>query len=259
MTKSTSSSENKLDTIIKNKAKLVKAFKSIIDTNGFDYLKNKPYDVYLSLVANKSCSKKVAINVLSSLLVEVPSLLLNGRSKSIQKISSVLKENCCLSDAISDELASVYQEVFSDENKKNWEDNKNSGLKAFLEQKLSVVWDGSSTWECDTGFVYCYYNAKIKVAPLKDKLNTSLIDEKLKVNPFFSDEKIAKLYEENLIKYLDHDFNYYCTADDYYQLFIEDYDLNDSVKEWCEKHGFKIISVKGDGSDSGFVPRSLHY
>lgn len=66
MTKSTSSSENKSDTIIKNKAKLVKAFKSIIDTNGFDYLKNKTYDVYLSLVANKSCSKKVAINVLSS-------------------------------------------------------------------------------------------------------------------------------------------------------------------------------------------------
>ena len=98
MTKSTSSSENKSDTIIKNKAKLVKAFKSIIDTNGFDYLKNKPYDVYLSLVANKSCSMKVAINVLSSLLVEVPSLLLNGRSKSIQKISSVLKENCCLSE-----------------------------------------------------------------------------------------------------------------------------------------------------------------
>lgn len=76
MTKSTSSSENKSDTIIKNKAKLVKAIKSIIDTNGFDYLKNKPYDVYLSLVANKSCSKKVAISVLSSLLAEVPSLLL---------------------------------------------------------------------------------------------------------------------------------------------------------------------------------------
>ena len=87
----------------------------------------------------------------------MPSLLLKGRSKSIQKISSVLKENCCLSDTISGELASVYQEVFSDENKKSWEDNKNSGLKLFLEQKLSVVWDGSSTWECDTGFVYCYY------------------------------------------------------------------------------------------------------
>ena len=63
MTKSTSSSGNKSDTLIKNKTKLVKAIKGIIDTNGFDYLKNKPYDVYLSLVANKSCSKKVAISV----------------------------------------------------------------------------------------------------------------------------------------------------------------------------------------------------
>lgn len=259
MTKSTSSSENKSDTIIKNKAKLVKAIKSIIDTNGFDYLKNKPYDVYLSLVANKSCSKKVAISVLSSLLAEVPSLLLKGRSKSIQKISSVLKENCCLSDTISGELASVYQEVFSDENKKSWEDNKNSGLDYFFEMELDISWEGDSTWECSQGSEDCHYSAEIKVAPLKDKLNTSLIDEKLKVNPFFSDEKIAKVYEENLIKYLDHDFNYYCTADDYYQPFIEDYDLNDSVKEWCEKHGFKIISVKGDGSDSVFVPRSLHY
>ena len=124
---------------------------------------------------------------------------------------------------------------------------------------MSVVRDGSSTCECDTGFVYCYYNAKFKVAPLKDKLNTSLIDEKLKVNPFFLEEQIAKVYEDNLIKYHNHDFNYYCTADDYYQPFIEDYDLNDSVKEWCEKNGFKIISVKGNGSDSGFVPRSLHY
>lgn len=259
MTKSTSSSENKSDSLIKNKTKLVKAIKSIIDTNGFDYLKNKPYDVYLSLVANKSCSKKVAISVLSSLLVEVPALLLKGKSKSIQKLSSILKDDCCLSDAISEELANVYNEVFSDENKKIWEDNKNSGLKAFLEQKLSVVWDGSSTWECDTGFVYCYYNAKIKVAPLKDKLNTSLIDEKLKLNPFLSEEQISKVYEDDLIEYLDHDFNYYCTADDYYQPYVEDYDLGCTVKEWCKKNGFTIISVKGDGSESNFEPRSLHY
>ncbi len=65
MTKSTSSSENKSDTIIKNKAKLVKAIKSIIDTNGFDYLKNKPYDVYLSLVANND--RELAIKTLANL------------------------------------------------------------------------------------------------------------------------------------------------------------------------------------------------
>ena len=188
MTKSTSNSENNSDTLIKNKVKLVKAIKSIIDTNGFDYLKNKPYDVYLSLVANKSCSKKVAISVLSSLLAEVPSLLLKGRSKSIQKISSVLNENCCLSDTISGELASVYQEVFSDENKKSWEDNKNSGLDYFLEMELDISWEGDSTWECSQGSEDCHYSAEIKVAPLKDSLNTSLIDDLLKENPFITDE-----------------------------------------------------------------------
>ena len=187
MTKSTSSSENKSDTLIKNKTKLVKAIKSIIDTNGFDYLKNKPYDVYLSLVANKSCSKKVAISVLSSLLVEVPELLLKGKSKGIQKISSILKDDCCLSDAISDELANVYHEVFSDENKKNWEDNKNSGLDYFLEMKLDISWEGDGTWECSQGSEDCHYSAEIKVAPLKDSLNTSLIEGMLKDNPFITD------------------------------------------------------------------------
>ncbi len=259
MTKSTSNSENNSDTLIKNKVKLVKAIKSIIDTDGFDYLKNKPYDVYLSLVANKSCSKKVAISVLSSLLVEVPSLLLKGRSKSIQKISSVLKENCCLSDTISGELASVYQEVFSDENKKSWEDNKNSGLDYFLEMELDISWEGDSTWECSQGSEDCHYSAEIKVAPLKDSLNTSLIDDLLKENPFITDEEIADVYENDLNDYLDNVFSDYCEGDDYYPPNTEDFEIEYYVGKWCQKNGFKLISANGDGYEDDFEAWSRRY
>ena len=188
-----------------------------------------------------------------------PHALLKGRSKSIQKISSVLKENFCLSDTISGELASVYQEVFSDENKKSWEDNKNSGLDYFLEMELDISWEGDSTWECSQGAENCHYSAEIKVAPLKDSLNTSLIDDLLKENPFITDEEIADVYENDLNDYLDKVFSDYCEGDDYYPPNTEDFEIEYYVGKWCQKNGFKLRSANGDGYEDDFEAWSRRY
>ena len=49
----------------------------------------------------------------------------------------------------------------------------------------------------------------------------------------------------------------YCTCDDYYQPVVEDFEIEYYLKEWCKKNGFKIISCKGEGDDSGFEPNSV--
>lgn len=139
--------------------------------------------------------------------------------------------------------------MFSDENKKSWEDNKNSGLDYFFEMELDISWEGDSTWECSQGSEDCHYSAEIKVAPLKDSLNTSLIDDLLKENPFITDEEIADVYENDLNDYLDYVFSDYCEGDDYYPPNTEDFEIEYYVGKWCQKNGFKLISANGDGNE----------
>ena len=62
-----------------------------------------------------------------------------------------------------------------------------------------------------------------------------------------------------LQSWLDNDFEEYCTEDDYYPPVVEDYELDYYVKEWCEKHGFNLISCKGSGRDKGFEPKSRRW
>jgi hypothetical protein len=64
----------------------------------------------------------------------------------------------------------------------------------------------------------------------------------------------SKENENKLGKYLDGEFEEYCTCDDYYQPVVEDFEIDYYVKEWCKKNGFIVVSCEGDGYDDGYEP-----
>ena len=68
----------------------------------------------------------------------------------------------------------------------------------------------------------------------------------LKKNPFMTKESIYAFYEKKLKKYLNPEFEEYCTCDDYYEPVVEAFELT---------YGFEVISYEGDGSDGGYEPK----
>ena len=79
----------------------------------------------------------------------------------------------------------------------------------------------------------------------------------LKKNPFMTKESIYAFYEKKLKKYLDPEFEEYCTCDDYYEPVVEAFELTYDVEHWCKENGFEVISYEGDGSDGVIAQQIL--
>ena len=76
-------------------------------------------------------------------------------------------------------------------------------------------------------------------------------------NPFATKETIHDLFSKKLRKYLDYEFEDYCTEDDYYQPVVEDFgsNLEYDLQKWSEENGFEFVSCEGDGNDDGYEPK----
>ena len=81
--------------------------------------------------------------------------------------------------------------------------------------------------------------------------------QKIKKNPFMTKSEIHELFAKRIKKYLDSEFEDYCTCDDYYQPVVEDFgdNLEYDLTEWCKKNGFELVSCDGDGDDDGYKPK----
>ena len=57
--------------------------------------------------------------------------------------------------------------------------------------------------------------------------------------------------------YLDHEFDYYCKCEDYYQPVVEDFgsNLDYDLLKWCKENEFEYVSFEGDGGDDGYEPK----
>ena len=105
------------------------------------------------------------------------------------------------------------------------------------------------------GSVDCYYNAEIILKPTEAVAADKELSQMLKKNPFVTKEAISEHFEKKICKYLDDEFEEYCTCDDYYQPVVEDFELEYRIKnEWCKKNGFDFVSCEGDGYDDGYEP-----
>ena len=118
------------------------------------------------------------------------------------------------------------------------------------------MFSGELTCErCKEWYSGLYYDADIVLNPVKKAGETDGLKSMIKKNPFVTAEAIHKFYEKELCKYLNPEFEVYCTCVDYYQPVVEDFELVYYVKEWVKKNGFNVISCNGDGRDEGYEPK----
>ncbi|MBQ9713463.1 MAG: hypothetical protein IJV54_14370, partial [Bacteroidales bacterium] len=85
-------------------------------------------------------------------------------------------------------------------------------------------------------------------------VNDKKLDKMLSKNPFLSEEDIADHFIGRLRDYLDEEFENYCTSDDYYEPVCEDFEAEYYASEWCQKHGFEILSFTGEGFTGDYEP-----
>lgn len=228
--------------------------KNWIEQKGLGDLGENAFEVYAQLQETKTCSPLISRLVLLTLLsgIHVKASQLDdstGLGKEIQK-------SCCLNQKMSDFLASIYVEVFSPENKNEWQEKAGSGLKEFCGKEWTLAWEGECKWTYDGGHVDCTGSAKVTLKVASPQQVGEDLKQMLAKNPLTSAEEIFAHYQDELCSLLDSDFEEYCTAEDYYPPVVEDYGGNAEyvVTEFCQKHGLELVSSEYEGYTGDFEP-----
>ncbi len=233
---------------------IVSLLKDIIDKDGLSYPADEPYDVYKKLVESGTADRKIAAALLHFL---VSGLWENAKCGNTELLSETIRKECSLNKRISDRLALILYSLYSDKHKKEWKRKEREGLRQFLAEEFICTWKGFVVWDAGNGTVDCHYEAEVVLSPGKEISADKELSRLLKKNPFMTKEAIYNLFAKRLRKYLDDQFEEYCTCDDYYQPVVEDYgdNLESCLSEWCEENGFEYLSFEGAGSDDGYEPK----
>lgn len=171
-----------------------------------------------------------------------------------EALSRRIQDECCFNKKMADRLATIFLTLYSKDNEDYWKAKELDGWKQFLEMNICFDWTGFSVWQEGNGSVDCHFDAVINLKPAESIKADEKLTGALKDNPFITKETIIEYYTKELRKYLDNEFEEYCTCDDYYQPVVEDFEVDDRVKYWCSKNGFEIVSCEGDGYDDGYEP-----
>lgn len=228
--------------------------KEMIEENGLDYLKENPFDIYSLLLDEKVASPLSIRMILLTLLTQV-----HLKAKELadpNAITRYIQRSCCLNTEMADFLSSIYAEVFSAENQKEWEKRAGMGFADFCRQVWKFSWNGDCEWSCRGGSMNCFCNATATIKIVDTQQVGNELQKMLEKNPFMASDEIFGYYQSMLGDLLDSDFEDYCTADDYYPPVVEDYVENfaDFVNNFCKKHGMELIASEYSGNSSDFEP-----
>lgn len=239
----------------KNIDSVAGCLKEMIDRNGPSYLADEPYEVFNSLLESGATDRKTAAAIL---YVLVSGTLEGMRSEcEAEVLSEGIRRECGLNKRMADQIASILHSLYSGAHKKEWESKDLEGLRQFLAEEFTITWKGFAVWDEGNGTVDCHYEAEIVLDPTEAVSEDEELSQELKKNPFMPKSEIHDLFSKRLKKYLDGEFEDYCTEDDYYQPAVEDFGANMEydLPEWCKKNGFKLVSFEGDGDDDGYEPK----
>lgn len=236
-----------MDNIMKD---TVGKLKELIDKNGLAYLSNEPYRIYEELTGSDSTDAKTAGAIM---MVLVRGIDIRSHDNP-EVLSRHLQSDCCFNKKMADRLAAIFRALYSKDNEERWKAKELEGWKQFLKMNFDVGWTGFSVWQAGNGSVDCHFNAAINLKPTESFRADKKLTDVLRDNPFLTKESIVEYYTKKLSKYLDYEFEEYCTCDDYYQPVVEDFEVDDRVQYWCNENGFEIVSCEGDGYDDGYEP-----
>ena len=234
---------------------IVKALKEIVEKNGPNYLAEEPFQVYTELIRSGNADRKTAaalLHLLTSGLLET-----TDPGNNAELLSDSIRRECSINKRMADRLAIILYTLYSQDNRKKWRRKEKEGLTQFLNEDFLYDWKGFAVWDAGNGTVDCHYEARIIVKPTKAVSEDKELARLLAKNPFATKETICDLFAKRLQGYLDHEFDYYCTCEDYYQPVVEDFEdnLEYDVKQWSEQNGFEFVSCDGDGGDDGYEPK----
>lgn len=237
---------------------VVEFLKNYIWQNGFKKLSENPFDVYKAMV--KSDKNKHGIDqrkarlVLITLMSKTHEMAKNGCSAD-GLIDHIQSEHC-INRKAARELASMYLELFNDENRRSWNDAKEAGFEEFCKEEWTIKWDGRCYWHTKHGGSYpCSAEASLTIAVRDIEKLRSHLSMELKSNPFLSADDIYSILVKQIETDLDSDMEEYCNEDDYYEPYLEEfvgegtYESENKWKSW----GLEIIEFTGSG-DIDFEP-----
>ncbi len=230
--------------------------KKMIDKNSSNYLIDNPFVVYTELIKHNNVDRKIAASLLYY-LVNTKSIKELTSNKSSESLSDSIQKECSLNKDMADNIALIVVSLFSTLNQKEWKKRKQEGLKQFLDEDFIITWKGFATWDPGEVTVDCHYEAKIILKPTDAIKKHEKLSLMLKKNSFLTKKEIHDYFENSLTKCLDDDFDDYCTCEEYYEPYVEDYssNLSDEVEKWCKENGFKLMSIDGDGYSDDYEPK----
>lgn len=237
---------------------VIEFLKDYIWKNGFEKLSEDPFTVYKAMVKrskdNHGIEPKSARLVLITLMSKTHEMARKGAS--VDDIVSHIQDEHCLNKKTSKDIASMYLELFSDENERSWKEAKEIGFEEFCEDEWTIEWDGRCDWHTKHGGSYpCSAEASLTfVIGDKKKLHSHLSSE-LKANPFLSADDIYGILLKQIEGDLDNEMREYCDADDYYEPYWEEFigeGTYESEAKW-KSWGLEIVEFTGSG-DIDFEP-----
>lgn len=237
---------------------MIEFLKDYIWKNGFEKLSDDSFSVYTAMVKSgkgkKSIDPKMARLVLITLMSKTHEIARKG--SSVDEIVSHIQSEHYLNKKTARDIASMYIDLFNDDNKKSWNEAKEAGFEEFCKCEWTVEWDGRCDWHTKHGGSYpCSAEASLTFAVGdKKKLHSHLAAE-LKSNPFLSEDDIYGILVKQIEDDLDKDMIEYCDADDYYEPYWEEFvgeGTYESEARW-KSWGLKIVEFTGSG-DIDFEP-----
>lgn len=221
----------------------------IINQEGPAYLSKNPYDVYDTLIKERTDPREARLILLTLLA----SISLKAPETDEKNLSAEIQNECFLQNEKADQLAHMYKELFSDQNQQRWKQKTNSGLRQFCSQKWSFEWADQQEWHYGSAYVECSSSVNADFSVKNQEIMKKSIESELKTNPFFAAEAICRLLKDELGDLLHDDMEEYVNSDDYYEPWMEDYDCEDVLQEFAKKHGLELIDYSCDGDTSDWM------
>lgn len=127
---------------------IVEFLKSYIWENGFEKLTENPFDVYTDMIKRgkgKPCvDSRTARLVLVTMMSKTHEMARNGCSAD--DIIKHFQSEHFLNKKTAKEMASLYLELFSEDNKQAWNDAKEIGFAEFCKKEWTIEWGGCCEW-----------------------------------------------------------------------------------------------------------------
>ncbi len=224
----------------------VDALSALITKEGYLFLYSSPYSVYQLL---DECGSD---NSISSLILFALVSNVGKKSKKKESVESEIKALPLDSNAESF-LINVFTSLYSSRRKAGMKKKEYAGLEEFLSKEwtVDIYLQAEWTYKFGTRINYSFdytITFSVRDSEVVKKENAADLDK----NPFLTASDILEKYRKALQESVNRDFNCYCTADDYYEPDVEDYDSESgdgAIESYLESHGFEFVESWYDYRD----------